>query len=63
MPSQAACGVIESLWSAGYSGLDVVGTLFRLVKFEDMDEGMKLDFVKASMSNLLACYSPRVHSF
>jgi hypothetical protein len=39
--------VIESLWSSGYSGLDVVGTLFRLVKFEDMDEGMKLEFVKA----------------
>ena len=39
--------VLEQLWKDGYCGLDMVGTLFRIVKFEPMDEGLKLEFVKA----------------
>ncbi|EOD09339.1 putative replication factor C subunit 2 [Emiliania huxleyi CCMP1516] len=42
----AACSAVEELSNNGYSGMDVVGTLFKLVKFEEMDEGLKLDFIK-----------------
>ena len=44
---QAANSIVEGLWAHGYCGLDMVGTLFRIVKFEPMDEGLKLEFVKA----------------
>ena len=40
MPPWNSCG-------RGYCGLDMVGTLFRVVKFEPMDEALKLEFVKA----------------
>mmetsp|Transcript_41537 Transcript_41537/g.88624 ORF Transcript_41537/g.88624 Transcript_41537/m.88624 type:complete len:329 (-) Transcript_41537:396-1382(-) len=43
---QAACNIVEELWADGYSGLDVIGTLFRVTKMEDMDEGLKLEFIK-----------------
>ena len=29
---KAANAVVEQLWSAGYCGLDIVGTFFRIVK-------------------------------
>jgi replication factor C subunit 2/4 len=38
--------IVEQLWEDGYSGLDVVGAFFRLAKFEDMNEGLKLEFIK-----------------
>ena len=38
--------VVEQLWSAGYCGLDIVGTFFRIVKFEPMEERLKLEFIK-----------------
>lgn len=41
-----ACGVVEQLWDQGYSGLDVVGTFFKLCKYEEMDEGLKLELIK-----------------
>jgi len=43
---EAACKTVEGMWEDGYSGLDVVGTFFRMVKFEEMDEGLKLEFIK-----------------
>jgi len=43
---KAANAVVEQLWGAGYCGLDVVGTFFRIVKFQVMDEGLKLEFIK-----------------
>ena len=42
----AANAVVEQLWSAGYCGLDIVGTFFRIVKFQPMDEELKLNFIK-----------------
>ena len=44
---QAANSIVEAMWIKGYCGLDMVGTLFRIVKFEPMDEALKLEFVKA----------------
>ncbi|KAL1511712.1 hypothetical protein AB1Y20_005000 [Prymnesium parvum] len=38
--------IIEQMWTDGYCGLDIVGTLFRITKFEDMAEPLKLDFIK-----------------
>jgi len=43
---KAANAVVEQLWSAGYCGLDIVGTFFRIVKFQPMDEELKLNFIK-----------------
>ena len=43
---ETAHGLVEELWMAGYCGLDVVGTLFRLTKFADINEELKLDFIK-----------------
>lgn len=37
---------LEALWSCGYSPLDIVGTLFRVVKFYDMAEYYKLEYLK-----------------
>ena len=37
---------MEQLWADGYSGLDVIGTFFRITKTEEMDEGLKLEFIK-----------------
>merc|ERR1712060_289904 len=42
----AASGVVEQLWHDGYSGLDVIGTIFRIVKVDEMDEALKLEFMK-----------------
>ena len=38
--------VIEELWAAGYCGLDIVGTLFRLAKTAQISEDMKLEYIK-----------------
>ncbi|RHY08576.1 hypothetical protein DYB37_004570 [Aphanomyces astaci] len=35
-----------ALWKSGYSALDIIGTVFRVAKSADMDESLKLDFVK-----------------
>jgi replication factor C subunit 2/4 len=43
---QAATDIVEELWGDGYCGLDIVGTFFRVTKVEEMDEKLKLDFIK-----------------
>ena len=43
---EEANGVVEELWSKGYCGLDIVGTLFRVTKIADMPEEQKLIFIK-----------------
>ncbi|KAI9363951.1 replication factor C subunit 4 [Zopfochytrium polystomum] len=42
----AACTRLEKLWLDGYSGVDIVGTLFKVIKQYDMPEYMKLEFIK-----------------
>jgi replication factor C subunit 2/4 len=38
---------IHQLWRQGYSAVDIITTLFRVVKFYDgMPEYMKLDYIK-----------------
>jgi len=41
-----ANGVLSELWGNGYCGLDIVGTLFRLTKVAEINEEMKLEFIK-----------------
>ena len=43
----AANDIMEQLWAEGYCGLDIIGTLFRIVKnHETMSEEIKLPFLK-----------------
>ena len=43
---QKGTEIVEEMWTEGYCGLDIVGTLFRVTKFEEMSEPLKLDFIK-----------------
>jgi replication factor C subunit 2/4 len=36
----------QVLWKGGYSSSDIIGTLFKVVKFSDMKEGLKLEYIK-----------------
>ena len=36
------------MFAHGASGLDIVGSFFRLAKWHEMDESLKLDFVKVT---------------
>ncbi|KAJ3072413.1 replication factor C subunit 4 [Podochytrium sp. JEL0797] len=42
----AAAAGLERFWNEGYSGVDIVGTLFRVVKFHSMPEYLKLEFIR-----------------
>ena len=37
---------MEGLWSTGFSANDLVQTLFRVCRFYDMQEFLKLEFIK-----------------
>lgn len=37
---------VDMLWRQGYAAIDVVGTLFRVVKYYDMSEELKLEFIR-----------------
>lgn len=37
---------VAALWKTGYSALDIIGTIFRVAKAFEMDEKLKLEFVK-----------------
>ncbi|TYZ60788.1 hypothetical protein PybrP1_002248 [[Pythium] brassicae (nom. inval.)] len=37
---------VAALWRTGYSALDIIGTVFRVAKAFEMDERVKLEFVK-----------------
>ena len=37
---------IQELHSSGYSPMDIIGTLFKVVKSADIDEGVKLEFLR-----------------
>ena len=37
---------MDSLWALGYSALDLVTTVFKVVKAQDMPEAQKLDMVQ-----------------
>ncbi|KAJ3071408.1 replication factor C subunit 4, partial [Quaeritorhiza haematococci] len=41
-----ALELLGGLWGQGYSAMDLVGTLFRVVKGFDMAEYLKLEFLK-----------------
>ncbi|KAJ3412836.1 replication factor C subunit 4 [Chytridiales sp. JEL 0842] len=42
----AASSRLEKLWMEGYSAMDIIGTLFKVVKTFAMPEYMKLEFIK-----------------
>jgi replication factor C subunit 2/4 len=35
-----------NLWSKGYNALDIIGTIFKVLKYKDMNEFMKVEFIK-----------------
>ena len=37
---------LATLWRTGYSAIDIISTIFKVVKFHDMPEKMKLAFIK-----------------
>ncbi|XP_026463146.1 replication factor C subunit 2-like isoform X1 [Ctenocephalides felis] len=41
-----SCKIIQKLWDLGYAAEDIVGNIFRVCKKIEMDEGMKLSFIK-----------------
>jgi len=41
-----ACTHTTGLWKIGYSALDIVGTLFKVVKNHPMDEHIKLEYIR-----------------
>ena len=43
---EQASSIIEEMWHNGYCGLDIVGTLFRLMKVHEMPEELKLEFIR-----------------
>lgn len=46
---------VHQLWRQGYSAVDIITTLFRVVKFYDgMPEYMKLDYIKVGLLNALS---------
>lgn len=59
---QVALESLDELWSQGYSAVDIVTTLFRVVKGMDrMAEYLKLEFIKVSLvSYAMHCCQPRL---
>ena len=37
---------IQNLWNSGYSGSDIIGTIFKVAKGHSMGEAMKLEFLR-----------------
>ncbi len=37
---------LNQLWAQGYSALDIIGTLFKVLKTYDMPEYLKLEYIK-----------------
>ena len=37
---------LAALWAKGYSAFDIIGTLFKVTKFHDMAEPLKLEFIR-----------------
>jgi hypothetical protein len=60
---------LNYLWGLGYSAVDIIGTMFRVVKTASMPEYLKLEFIKvrsallrlhASWADLSPCAGDRV---
>ena len=47
---KAALDAMKGLWELGYSALDLVTTVFRVVKAQEMPEQLKLDMVQVISS-------------
>lgn len=43
---QKAINNVRGLWDQGYTGLDIIGTVFRVCKTALMEERLKLEFIK-----------------
>jgi replication factor C subunit 2/4 len=42
---------LNTLWKEGYSASDIIGTLYKVVKTHDMEEYMKLEFIKVRFTS------------
>lgn len=53
-----AMNLLEELWKAGYAAVDIVTTLFRVVKgIDHMAEYTKLEFIRVSNPNFRLFWS------
>ena len=43
---EKAISILEIIWNQGFSSVDIVTTLFKVVKAHDMSEILKLDYIK-----------------
>jgi replication factor C subunit 2/4 len=48
---------LSSLWGLGYSAVDIIGTMFRVLKTMSLQEYLKLEFIRVS-STFLRFVSP-----
>ncbi|KAG5459858.1 MAG: replication factor C subunit 2, partial [Olpidium bornovanus] len=56
---EAAADSATALWRLGYSALDIITTVFRVVKvFDGMEESMKLQFIKVRQLALSHTFPP-----
>lgn len=54
---------LDELWTAGYSAVDIVTTLFRVVKNMDgLHEFLKLEFIRVRRPGSLFCLALGVHT-
>lgn len=45
---------LEALWKQGYAASDIIGTIFKVVRNHQMDEHLKLEFIRVSLLLALA---------
>lgn len=46
---------IAALWHQGFSALDIIGTLFKVVKIHEMGEYLKLEYIKVLSAGVYYC--------
>jgi hypothetical protein len=45
---------LHHLWKLGYAASDIIGTLYKVVKNYEMEEHMKLEFLRVILNNKIA---------
>lgn len=52
--------IINHLWKLGYSPEDIIGIVFRVTKTHDMNEYLKLEFIKVGMELKLSGQADKI---
>jgi len=48
---------LSSLWGLGYSAVDIIGTMFRVLKTMSIQEYLKLEFIRVSSTSSVSSSS------